>query len=288
MKAAQFDYLRPASLTEALELLTDDRVDTKVMAGSQSLGPMLNLRLVRPVRVIDISALPELREVSASSDDVSIGACVTHAQIEDGLFAPLEHHPWRQVAANIAYRSVRNRGTIGGSLAHADPAADWVLAASAMNAMVDLCRFNPNSQSVEVRSVPMSEFMLAAYTTVVQSNELVLRIRLPLWDASARWGYYKFCRKVGEFAHASCALYLDSRRQRCTIVLGAVDGSPRPLPELQFALLSDQWRELSGEQAAELIARDISQALPDRDRIERQMFVAAVTRCLDRAMGQEG
>ncbi len=111
---------------------------TKIIAGGQSLGPMLNLRLVEPDLIIDISGLSELKQAERSGDELVIGACVTHGDIEDGRIPDVTRGAMQRVAGAIAYRAVRNRGTIGGSLSHADPAADWVSALSALGAKVTL------------------------------------------------------------------------------------------------------------------------------------------------------
>jgi len=138
MKAAAFQYSRPANLADAVTQLGQNDSMAKAMGGSQSLGPMLNMRLARPTQVIDVSELPELLEVREQSGMIQIGASVTHAQIEDGVHSALVGHPMQSVARDIAYRAVRTRGTLGGSIAHADPAADWVVVMTALNASLQL------------------------------------------------------------------------------------------------------------------------------------------------------
>ena len=125
MKAAAFAYERPSDLKAALALMAETREAAKIIAGGQSLGPMLNLRLVQPELIIDITSLAELKRAERSGDELVIGACVTHGDIEDGRVPAVLDGLLPRVAGSIAYRAVRNRGTIGGSLAHADPAADW-------------------------------------------------------------------------------------------------------------------------------------------------------------------
>ena len=138
MKAAAFEYTRPGSLQEALRALRAYEGRAKLMAGGQSLGPMLNLRLARPPVVIDISGLAELRTVTRQDGGLRVGAAVTHAEIEDGVHELLRGTPLQQVAPGIAYRAIRNRGTLGGSLAHADPAADWVLTMVGLGATLEI------------------------------------------------------------------------------------------------------------------------------------------------------
>ena len=170
---------------------------TKIMAGGQSLGPMLNLRLVEP----DASSTsPACRNCGGSTERTAalvIGACVTHADIEDGRVPDVANGMMARVAAGIAYRAVRNRGTIGGSLAHADPAADWVSALSALGAEVEIA-----SRARKGRRVALGEFVLGALDVALAPDELVTAVRVPALPPSARWGYVKHCRKVGEFADA--------------------------------------------------------------------------------------
>jgi carbon-monoxide dehydrogenase medium subunit len=131
MKPARFAMARPRDLAAALSMIAAADSATRIMAGGQSLGPMLNLRLIEPERVVDISTVPELRQIERADGSLVIGACVTHADIEDGRVPDVANGKMARVASGIAYRAVRNRGTIGGSLAYADPAADWVSAAPA-------------------------------------------------------------------------------------------------------------------------------------------------------------
>ena len=133
MKSAAFDYARPRDVSEALKLLSSD--EAKAAAGTQSLGPMLNLRVVQPRLLVDLRFIEELRSMKEQKDSVTLGACVTHAEVEDGRVPDPTGGFMRSVAANIAYRAVRNRGTIGGSLVHADPAADWPSALLALGAV---------------------------------------------------------------------------------------------------------------------------------------------------------
>ena len=140
MKAAPFEHARPASLAEAISLLAARANTTRVLAGGQSLGPMLNLRLAQPRLLVQVDRLPELAGVAIDANAVTIGACVTHAAIADGRVPDIGGNVLARVADNIAYRAVRNRGTIGGSLCHADPAADWVTVLTALDAIAAAAR----------------------------------------------------------------------------------------------------------------------------------------------------
>ena len=211
MKPAKFDY-RSADTSPAVTAeLVADVEGTKLIAGAQSLGPMLNLRLARPNKLIDVSMLPELRQARETVDGIEIGAAVTHAEIEDGEVPGLptgnvEKAPiaWlREAAANIAHRAVRNRGTLGGSLAHADPAADWVIVMTGLGATILLD--GPNGR----RDVAMADFVTGPFETALRSGELITAVRVPRPGPRARWGYWKFVRQVGEFAKASATILID-------------------------------------------------------------------------------
>lgn len=269
MKAASFEYQRPATLPAALRVLADAGGAAKVMGGGQSLGPMLNLRLARPKQVVDVSSLGELRQVTADGDQLRIGAAVTHAEIEDGVHPLLRDGLLQSVAGGIAYRAIRNRGTLGGSLAHADPAADWVLAMAALGAQIEI------SSAAGTRRVPMERFMHGAYTTDLADGELLTAVRIPRLGAAARWGYFKFCRKTGEFAEASCAAVFDPSRKLARIVLGALDGAPQALPAL-----AAQVARAAAMPPRETLQSAIAAALPGKDAVDRKLRVAAVERCL--------
>lgn len=220
MKPVAFDYERPASLKAAGKLLNEDGIFAKAIAGSQSLGPMLNLRLAQPDLLVDVTGIPELTAVSDTSDTVEIGACVTHADIEDGRVQDYTHGLLPHVAGGIAYRAVRNRGTIGGSMAHADPAADWISVLPLLDAEIVI--WGPGG----TRTLSARDWMVSSFTTKLNADELVQAIRLPKLSKSARWGFYKFNQKAGEFAHALSAVLLDRDRNIFQAVIGAVEAAP--------------------------------------------------------------
>lgn len=273
MKAASFEYQRPASLAEALRALAGAAGAAKVMGGSQSMGPMLNLRLTRPKLVIDVSALPELRQVVQDGAFVRIGAAVTHAEIEDGVYPLLRGGLLQAVAGGIAYRAIRNRGTVGGSLAHADPAADWVLTMAALGAHIEIAGANGS------RRIPMDRFMHGAYTTDLADGELIAAVHVPALSDAARWGYHKFCRKTGEFAEASCAAVFDPARKLARVVMGALDGAPQALPAL-----AAQVARTGSLPERPVIEAAVANATPTKDAIDRKLLVAAVERCLQQVL----
>jgi carbon-monoxide dehydrogenase medium subunit len=219
VKAARFRYERATSLERAIELLGSGGF-VKLLAGGQTLGPMLNLRLVQPDLLVDVTKLPETTRWSEEPGAVLIGACVTHAAIEDGRVPDPTGGILPKIASGIAYRAVRNRGTIGGSLAHADPAADWLSALSALGA--EIVVVGPGGE----RRVAVAALSTGVFSTVVAEDEVLRAVRVPRLSRHARWGYYKFCRKTGDFAEAIGAVLHDPERGMFRLVIGATNGAP--------------------------------------------------------------
>jgi aerobic carbon-monoxide dehydrogenase medium subunit len=220
MKPVAFDYQRPATLAEALQMLSEDP-NAKVLAGGQTLAPLLNLRLVRPSRLIDITRIPELSLAALDGDGTIIGACVTHAAIEDARFADPTGGFLTEVARGIAFRAVRNRGTIGGSLVHADPAADWLAACLALSAEVVVA--NASGQ----HRLPLSRFVVGAMTNALTHAEMLTGVRIKKMSQGCRTGFAKLCRKTGEFAEAIAAIVDNPDQSKSTLVIGgAALGKP--------------------------------------------------------------
>ncbi len=217
MKAAAFAWAPPGSLPDAIRLLQAD--DARAVAGGQSLGPMLNLRAARPSAVVPLAALPELHGAEDAADALTLGAATTHAAIADGRTPDIQicgQPVLARIAGGIAYRAVRTRGTIGGSLCHADPAADWLVTLTALRAVV----------LTTERAVPLDRFVTGPFRTVLAPGEVVRAIRIPRPALDARWGYHKLCRKPGEFAHAMSACLVGTTSR---IVIGALGGPPAVL-----------------------------------------------------------
>ena len=215
MKAPAVDYVRPRSLAEAVAILTRSRGEARVIAGGQSLVAMMNLRVASPGLLIDIADCRSWRAVSDDADAVTVGACVTHAAIEDGRVADPSRGLMPRVAATLAYRAIRTRGTIGGSLALSDPAAEWPAVLTALDAEVMIC--GPSGR----RSLKCTEFTTGIFETRLAADEIIESVRIPKLSADARWGYLKLCRKSGEFASALAVVVADRgarslpRRPRC-------------------------------------------------------------------------
>jgi carbon-monoxide dehydrogenase medium subunit len=273
MKPAPFEFIRPNSVSEVIRVLGESGGEARVVAGAQSLGPMLNLRLVQPQILVDITGIPELTRVEEDGAAVTIGACVTTANIEDGRLPGGGLPALREVAAHIAYRAVRNRGTIGGSLCHAAPSADWVAALCALGAECLLIGANGT------RRMPVEQFITGAFENALAPAELLEAVRVPRPSAGSGWGYNKLCRKTGEFAIAIGAVLNDPERGRLRIALGAARGRP--------IVLADA-RALWDRDASALDPGAFGPLLDDAaitDRAARRQHAAVLNRAFRQAMG---
>jgi carbon-monoxide dehydrogenase medium subunit len=243
-----------------------------LIAGGQSLGPMLNLRLARPAMLIDLSRASDLRECAEYKDSIRIGAAVTHAEIEDGRTPAGGDGFMAKAARSIAYRAVRNRGTIGGSLAHADPAGDWPLVLSALGASLDIKGSNT------CRETPVERFFKSAFATELNESEMIVAITVPRSALNDRWGYWKLCRKAGEFPIASAAVLASGKEWR--IFLGALSDKPRRMVSLGKVLGAGERVELTPSALMPFIAETV----PGIDEIDRRMYAGCLSRALMQAV----
>jgi aerobic carbon-monoxide dehydrogenase medium subunit len=278
MKPVAFDYARPALLDEATRLLAEDGVFAKAIAGSQSLGPMLNLRLAQPDLLVDISALPELRQVGEDRDSLEIGACVTHADIEDGRVPDTSQGFLRHVAGRIAYRAVRNRGTIGGSLAHADPAADWISALSLLGAQAVVWSHRAT------RTIPVADIVVSSFTTTLRADELIRTIRVPKLSPRARWGFCKFNQKAGEYAHAIAGVVHDPERGLFRAVIGAIETAPIVVADAT-ALFAGGFGPDLGRRLDDKLVRGLLDGKGVTDDYIRQLALVGLRRAANQACG---
>jgi carbon-monoxide dehydrogenase medium subunit len=270
MKAARFDYVRPGDIGQALDALAKAAGGAKLLAGGQSLGPMLNLRLARPSLLVDVSRLESLARVDDIGSAWRIGAGVTHSRIEDMRGRLAGGEMLCEVAAGIAYRAIRNRGTIGGSVAHADPAADWPLALAALGATINVRGVGGT------RSIPVEQCVLGAFTTALRDDEIIETIVVSKLSRAGRYGYYKFCRKTGEFAEASAAAVFDPETGTARIYLAAVRPAPVPLWALSRRIAQEGKSAISED----AVAQAITEAASDLDPVERRMATSATARAL--------
>ncbi len=272
MKPVNFDYARPADLSAAIALAKNAGSNVKLIAGGQSLGPMLNLRLVQPDLLIDITAIPELTRCDQKGDGLFIGSCVTHADIEDGRIPDVTGGAMRAVASGIAYRAVRNRGTIGGSLVHADPSGDWISALAALGAHAVIR--GPKRE----RRVPVEALMTGVFECDLAGGDILAGIDVRRVSRSARWGYYKHCRKTGEFAHAIGAFLHDPEPSVCRAVIGATGSRP--------IVFADAASVLRGKPEGEIDRGAVERAMMAHgmtDPIEQQIHFVCLRRAIEQA-----
>jgi len=207
VKPAPFQYHAARTIEEAVDLLGRFGDDARPMAGGQSLNPMLNFRVLRPAHVVDISRIERLRAIDATADRLWIGAAVTHARLEDSALPGVAGALIRHAAGGIAYRSVRNRGTIGGSVAHADAAADWPQVLCALDAVVQLVSASGR------RNVPMRDFVHGVFETALAPGELIEGFEIAALPPDARWGLSKQIFNHGGFAAAIAVCVLTAQRR---------------------------------------------------------------------------
>lgn len=216
MKFPAFDYVRPETLDAALSALADG--EATIIAGGQSLSPMMSFRVARPQRLVDISRLAALRGVAVEADGtLVVGAAMPHAMIEDGALPGALGALLADVAGGIAYRAIRNRGTIGGSVAQADPAADWPCVLRALDAVALLRKVGGS------RTVSLGDLLLGHLATAIEPDEMLTALRIPAL-AEGRVGFAKFTRKQGEFSEAIATARLTP--DAALICFGALDTPP--------------------------------------------------------------
>jgi len=226
MKPGRFRYYRAGSLQEALDLLSGAAADGKLLAGGQSLIPLLNLRLARPEALVDLNAIPGLSYIRSEGTEIAIGALTRHREME---FSPLlaEELPLlAEAIPQIGHPAIRNRGTLGGSLAHADPAAELPCVLTALDA--HLVAAGPDGERV----IRAEDFFTGFYATALAHQEILKEVRIPLDRRTAGWSFLEFARRHGDFAlsEASVLLFTEGSSNRCTSARIVVGGSvERPL-----------------------------------------------------------
>ena len=194
MKLPPFDYACPTTLPEAVQLLASHDGDAKAIAGGQSLVPMLAFRLAQPSLLVDLRKLADLRGIRISDAGVTLGAMVRWRDIEDDERLETAHPLLKAAISHVAHYQIRNRGTVGGSVAHADPAAEMPGIAVTCDAEIGVVGKSG------ARAIRAADFFQGALTTALATDEIIVEIRLPAWPAGRRWGFQEFARRRGDFA----------------------------------------------------------------------------------------
>lgn len=203
MKLPSLDYAAPATLEEAVAMLAAHDGEARPIAGGQSLMPVLAFRLAAPALLVDIGRLPGLGRIDVDADGVRLGALVRWRDIEDDARLKIAHPLLAAAVSHVAHYQIRNRGTVGGSLAHGDPAAELPGVAVACGAEIRLVGAKGK------RTVAADGFFLGPLMTAIEPDELIVELRLPPWPAARRWGFEEFARRRGDFALAGIALHYD-------------------------------------------------------------------------------
>ncbi len=203
MKLPPFEYATPATLAEAVALLASSGGTAKPIAGGQSLLPTMAFRLAAPTLLVDLRKLPDLDRIAIEDDSVRLGAKVRWRDIEDDPRLRTAHPLLVAAIAHVAHYQIRNRGTVGGSLAHADPAAEMPGVAVTCDAELAL------AGSSGSRVVRAADFFLGPLSTALADDELIVEVRLPPWPAKRRWAFEEFSRRRGDFALAAVAVFYD-------------------------------------------------------------------------------
>ena len=280
MKPAAFDYVRALSVEHALATLAVDPSGAKVIAGGQSLMTLMNLRLARPSVLIDVGRLDELARVFSDDDRLVLGALVRHRTLETDHVVAQRVPMLAEAAAHIGHVAIRNRGTLGGALSHADPAAELPAVMVALGATIHV-----ESAERGRRDIPAEEFFVSIFTTALEADELVTWVSVPALDERAGWGFVEYAPRHGDYAQAGACAVLqlsdDGTVSRVRAVL--LNAADRPL-------LVSRDRDVVGRQPSEAlwggVARDWAlQVEPDGNDADdvHGLFAAALTDVLTSA-----
>ena len=272
MKPPPFSYHDPRSVAEAVQLLSTLE-NPKLLAGGQSLMPMLAMRFVLPDHVIDLGKIDGLAYIREANNALEIGAMTRQRDIEFSELIAAKHPLLREGILNVGHRQTRNRGTIGGSLCHLDPAAEQVLVCLASDATVTAA--GPNGERV----IPFREFPLAYMTPNLEPDEMLIGIKIPLWPAGHGYSFLEFARRHGDFAVVSAAALLDvdagGTIKRAAVALGGVAAVPLRMDAVEAQLVGQKASEELFRSAAET-CRAIDAVADVHATVEYRQHLAAV------------
>lgn len=202
MKPAPFDYFLARDVDSAVRALASANGDAKLLAGGQSLVPMLNFRLLRPSLLIDINGIPDMSYVREDGNYIRIGATTRHRELKDSPVIAAELPVLREAMHHVAHLAIRNRGTIGGSLSHADPAAELPMMSLLLDARLEIASSNGR------RVIRAAEFFVGALTNALQDDEMLVEVQVPKLPLATGWSFEEIARRSGDFAMACVAVVL--------------------------------------------------------------------------------
>ena len=287
MKPAAFSYHRVASAQEALALLASHGADAKLIAGGQSLVPMMNMRLATPARLVDINDLSELGQLRLRGDRLEVGALARHRAIGESPLAAAHCPLLAEASRTIAHQAIRERGTVGGSLVHADPAAQHALVAVTLGARLTLAR-----QGGE-RVLEAGDFLLSAMTTAIAPDEMLLSVSYPRAAAGETSAYCLFNLSHGDYAIVAVAVTLqvvEGRVAALRLGVGGVAPVPQRLDTVASAFLgrvpSVDWVAGVARAARDAVAPEEQPGIPSLYR--QELTETLVARALERCLGRSG
>jgi carbon-monoxide dehydrogenase medium subunit len=225
VKFPSLSYLTPQSLDEAISLLEKHGADAKLLSGGQSLMPMLAFRLAAPELLVDLKHLKDLGAIRIGEDGVRLGAKVRWCDIESDTRLDVSHPLLAEAIKHVAHYQIRNRGTVGGSVAHADPSAEMPGIALTCDARMTIV----GSRGTRVEAA--ADFFTGPLETSLEPDEILTEVHLPAWPAARRWAFLEFARRKGDFAMAGVALYydLDGGNRIINAHVGAIGVADRPI-----------------------------------------------------------
>ena len=289
MKPAQFEYDDPRTLEDALDLLARHGDECKVLAGGQSLVPLMNFRLSRPARLIDINGVDSLAHISRADGHLVIGAMTRHTQVEHSAQVAEGWPLLTEAIGWVGHSQIRNRGTIGGSVAHADPAAELPAALAALDATFEL------RSKRGARVLSWNDFFVSEFTTAVAPDELVMAVHVPALDPSTGTAFVEYARRHGDFALGGAAVTLklgrDGRIERVTIALLSAGPAPVRAEAAEGLLRGSKLEEASIRAASAAAVKglhptsDIHGSTDYRTALLQTMTERALTKAAARAGG---
>lgn len=280
MKPAPFEFYRPRDLGEALALLASHGEDAKILAGGQSLVPMMNLRVVSPAILIDINRVPTLSGIRMTDHGIAIGAMTRQKDVLGDAVIRRDAPLIAEALGHVGHVQTRSRGTIGGSLAHSDPAAELPLAMVALDAVFTV-------RSVRgARDVRARDFFRDALTTALAADELLVEIRVPIAPRGTKVAFREYSRRLGDFAIAAAAVQLSGGDSRISAAVGGVAVVPRHCPGLTGLAVSGA---LDRRRLEEIANRTLDDFEPLSDHhasgeYRRRLGALALADCLEEVM----
>ena len=252
MKPARFRYHAPKTVEEAVDTLAEVAPeDGRVLAGGQSLVPIMAFRLARPAHLVDINGIEALRRLAVDGQQLCIGACVRHAAFHNPAVDVPLGRLLATVVRYIAHYPIRTRGTFCGSIAHADPAAEWCLVAAALGADMVARR------ATGTRTIPAAEFFRGIMTTALEEDELLTEVRVPILSADTHFGFYEFNRRAGDFALGMALVTFRLQEgviREPRVALGGVEAQPRRIAGAEQLLAGRSPDRVAFEAAAAAVA----------------------------------